>query len=923
MAQYGLDFYAQSKYGVDVRVEYSVEPFTATPVDAGAILLQWSASKEDNWTTLRLVRNSRGIPGDADDGDVLLESGHEGLVATYLDSDLVKGRFYYYSVFVAAPYPAWSAAMTYQPGDCVTYQSVTYICQTTHSGTVPGGAAHAWSLTSSTSNWVRAGLTASLSVGDHKYAERMYGLLPPAYRTAVEEITGSEDGITNQALLKFLKLPGFQFDVIKTELDNTTRVHNQDYTTITNTERAAASLGIESPLSDRPVLRRNRVNNSTLTNRKKGSEAGLKQLIRDMTGWDAEIDRTTNLMVDQDQSGIWHPVYQEWKAGVRYGSGEYVKYGGSVYRAKTSVKQVAAQSLLPPAAIQSQGKVTAQTDKIGARAFAGSFKNGDSFTLRFTLDTAATYDIAAIYTKSYDYSIWTTALDSVGVIHTFDGYFRTVSSTTVNLGRFQLAAGDHTFRFTSKGKNAASSGWQMGINSFTFTPIDTRLSPVPPAGQPDSALIWEPVVATPKDWALQSNTVTLDPSTWWLRKDGSSARMPPGMLGIQTGITPVAGSQYAGTALTFTAPGAAESYTLASISPAQTREWNATTTYRVGHLVTYAGRTWEATATVGNGQEPGKAKDYWRPSLVTASQVTPDASLVTSYGVPIPRVYAWTPERAYEPHDIVAYGRYRFEAVVSSRGVRPPGGPHDNRAWSFAGGDVEMVTASAYTRLATGAKLDLAACEIAWYDDASKLMANIDSSARSSSGVLYDRFDIDLDEVAATSIGASPNETWTTSGGRWSVNGGAAKAEGNVAANGTYATVMAARPAAIASDTTGTKPFTVSATFLSKPADPLAMQGIFFLCKDPTALASFYFAARDGLYRVYLSGGRYTADRLGAAYPEIKDGERLTVSYTGTKTIAIKKSTGNGYGVTDILRYSNPAATDMVGTYLGLVEIKR
>ncbi|MFJ2113943.1 hypothetical protein ACIOEX_18995, partial [Streptomyces sp. NPDC087850] len=482
MAQYGLDFYAQSKYGVDVRIEYSVEPFTAVPAGAGMILLKWSASKEDGWTTLRLVRNSRGVPGDADDGDVLLESPHEGLVATHLDTDLVHGRYYYYTVFVAAPYPAWSSAAIYQPGDCVTYSGVSYICQTAHSGTVPGGASSAWSVTTTTSDWVRAGNSASLSVGDHRYAERMYGLVPPAYRTAMEEITGLEEGITNQALFKYLKLPGFQFDVLKTELDNATRIRDQDYSTITHTERAADTLGLERPLSNRSVLRRNRVNNSTLTNRRKGSADGLKQLIRDMTGWDAEIDRTSNLMVDQDQSGIWHPAYQEWKAGVRYAAGEYVAYGGLLYRAKTSVKQVAAQSLLPPVAIQSQGKVTAQTDKIGARALAGSFKNGDSFSLKLTLDTAATYDIAAIYTQSYDYGIWTTALDSLGVIHTFDGYFRTVSSATVNLGRFQLSAGEHTLNFTAKGKNAASTGWQMAVNSFTFTPTDTRLSPVPPSG---------------------------------------------------------------------------------------------------------------------------------------------------------------------------------------------------------------------------------------------------------------------------------------------------------------------------------------------------------------------------------------------------------------------------------------------------------
>ncbi|MFE9412349.1 carbohydrate-binding protein [Streptomyces sp. NPDC006704] len=922
MAQYGLDFYALSRYGADVRVEYSVEPVTAVPTDSCTIQLTWSPSKEDNWVRLRLVRSPHGVPGDADDGDVLMESDHQGLVATYLDTNLVPGRYYYYAVYVSAPFLAWSSASTYQPGDCVTYNGVSYICQVTHNGVIPGGAASAWSVTTTATTWVRAGSAASMSVADHRYAERMYHLLPPAYRTAAEEITGLEEGISNQTLAKYLSLQGFEFDVMKTELDNMARLRDQQRSTITQTERAADTLGLERPLSNRAVLRRRRVDNSTLTNRRKGSEDGLRQLIRDMTGWDAEFNRTPNLLIDQDQSGIWHPVYQDWKAGIRYAAGEYVLYGGQIYRAKSAAKVISAPSLLPATAIQSQGQVMAQTDKIGSRVFAKDFRDGDSFTLTFTLDTTATYDVAALYTTSYDYSIMTTALDGQP-INTFDGYFRTVASATVNLGRLSLTAGQHTLTYTSRGKNAASGGWQMGVNTVTFTPIDSRSAPVAPAGQPDSNLFWEPVTSTPRDWSLQPNTVTLDPSTWWLRKDGAAARMPPGTLGIQSGMTPVSGSQYAGTSLTFTTPTAGESYTLSSISPAQTRAWDPTVTYRVGNLVTYTNRTWEATATAGSGQVPGKSKDVWRPSLVTAGQVTPDASLVTSYGVPIPRVYTWTPDRTYARHDVVAYGRYRFEAVTPSQGIRPPATPQDSAVWSFAGGDVEMLTASAHARLSNGTKIPNLACEIAWYDDSAALMANIDSSGRSSAGVLYDRFDVNRDDLKATSVGATDTETWTTTGGRWPVTGGAAHAEGSAAPGGTYLTTLLTRPSAISSDTTGSKPFTLSATFLSRPADPLAMQGIAFFITDPASLKVFTLAARDGLYRISLSGGLYQAVRMGAAWTEFQDGERLTVSYNGARTISVKKSTGSRYGVTEVLRFTNSSDTDMVGTYVGLAEIKR
>ncbi|MCC3766031.1 hypothetical protein [Streptomyces sp. UNOC14_S4] len=908
MAVYGLDFYSMSKYGIDIRIDYSVEPVTAVPTGPGMVHLQWSPSKEDAWTMLRLVRNPLGLPGDVSDGELLLETGHEGLVASYLDTNLTQGRPYYYSIFVAAPYPDWTPSTAYQPGDGVTYQGQNYVCQTNTTATP--GQSTAWSATTGTGTWVRAGNTAAIAVGNHRYAERLYRLTPRSYRTALEEITGYEDGITNRQLYAFFQILGLQLDVIKTELDNRIRIHDQRHTDLTQTERAAATLGVEPALSERPALRRNRVRNSTKANRAKGSMPGLRQVIRDMTGWNCRIEATLNLMVDQDQSGIWHPTHQEWKPGIRYAEGEYVRYGNNIYKAKGSSKTYQAAQLLPPAASSSQGTVRRQVYQ-GERAFAENFKLGDSFTLAFEVTTAGEYDLSAVYTTASDYSIWDTELDGTKIHTGFAGYSAYVMPAGVSLGRATLTAGTHHLRFVSTGKNDASGGYQMGVNSWTIVPTGTlRAADVPPQGHVDSGLFWSQE-DPPRDWALERNPVTLDPSTWWGFRDDTMARLPVGGLGTQTGMTPVPGASYAGTSLTFTAPDDQQSYTLSSVASAQIRPWDPRTDYVIGNLVAWQGTTWEAIATVGEGQEPGRSQAHWRPSLMTADRSNPDSSLVASYGVPLPRLYDWSPSTHYMPGDLVIYGRYHYEAVLPSTGERPSGGPRDSRSWSYAGANIETVTASAWTRYADGKALADIAVDLWWYDQDAAYMT---WSSRTTSSAVMDRFDADRDTLQGAATGSAPT-TWITGGGTWSVTDGITHAAPVKAADGTYLTYAIFEPQALAGAAPGTLPLNVSGTFMSRPSDPLARHGVVLSAKADMAV--FTLAARDGLYRYTLTAGKYAAVKLGG-YPEFKDGERITVCYEKDQMV-IKKSSGDGYQMADLLTVKNP---EMTGHHVGFAEIK-
>ncbi|WP_159048630.1 carbohydrate-binding protein [Streptomyces sp. NRRL F-4489] len=848
------------------------------------------------------------MPGDADDGTVLYETGHEGLVTTYLDTDLLPDRLYYYALYVSVPYPAWSAAASYRVGDCVTYNGTTYLCQRPTSGSAPSSASQDWRATTNTLEWVRAGAAAGLSVADHRYAQRMYSLLPPAYRTAPQEITTENSG-TNEDLTAFLTVLGQPLDTAKGRIDLATRLHDQHTTSSTYTERAADMLGLEQPLSARPQLRRARVENASRAARAKGTDAGLRQLIHDLTGWDCDIHTSPNLMADQDQSGMWHPALPSWSAGVRYAAGEYVTYGGRTFRARSSARRIPATSLLPPTTTQTQGTVVAETDKLGTRVLGRNLKNGDAFTLKLTVDTAATYDIALVYTTAPSYGIWTIAIDGE-TLRTIDGYARTQSTATATLGRRQLAAGDHAIRIAVSGANVASSGWQLGINTLSLTPTDQRLSPVPPAGHPDSGIFWEEVSAPPRDWGLETTPATLDPSTWWLRADDTAARTVPGTLGSQSGITPPDGphSQYATTALAATAPRAA-SYTLASIAPAQARPWDAATVYRVGHLVTYQGRTWEAVATASSGQAPGQAKDYWRPSLAT-DQGVPDPALVASAGVPLPRVSAWTPDRLYQPGEIVAHGRARYEAITANQGEQPANSGSDQGSWAFAGAATELITAAVHARYAGGTTISNLACEIGWYDSTGRPLPQLTATA-ATTAALRDPFDVDLNDLAGTSVGTSAQK-WTTRGGTWSVAAGILSTTPAPAPDGTYLTT------ALTPQPTG--PVSLAVTVLSRPTDPSALHGL--AVHATSNGGDFTIAARDGLYRIRKTDGGYQADQL-ATYPPLADGDRLILTYDGDRLIVVKKANNDDFNTTDLARYTYPSAPQTTGSYVGLAEIKR
>jgi hypothetical protein len=115
----------------------------------------------------------------------------------------------------------------------------------------------------------------------------------------------------------------------------------------------------------------------------------------------------------------------------------------------------------------------------GQLRFAGT-ASGQTFTVPFTVQSAGTWQLGAEMTLSSNYGYVRVDLDqstsdiNLGGTATtpFDGYSATVSGSYLDLGTQTLGAGPHTLTFTITGKNASSSGYELGLVYFTLSPTN-------------------------------------------------------------------------------------------------------------------------------------------------------------------------------------------------------------------------------------------------------------------------------------------------------------------------------------------------------------------------------------------------------------------------------------------------------------------
>lgn len=299
MATYGRDFYGFSKYGRAPRIEYGIEPFTAQPFDYLAIQVDWN-SPVGEWDEFRLLRNRSGPAADELDGDLLIDhirSSGQPTPTSFLDTGLVGGSWYYYTIYIKTA-----------------------------------------------GKWNRAGSTSSLSVRESgitrvlweripkyfRYIRRKGAAVTDSYHFDATVLNPESYDVVNHALRNFIRVLGWGADNLRnhqtTLLDayDHTRVHQREF------EWLAQQMGIEYS-DDVPMqTTRSHVANATKMAQIRGTVEGLEEVAGFSTGWGVDLSMSPNLFLSQDQAAFHHPHFDEWNPGVRYAAGQRVNFAGRI-----------------------------------------------------------------------------------------------------------------------------------------------------------------------------------------------------------------------------------------------------------------------------------------------------------------------------------------------------------------------------------------------------------------------------------------------------------------------------------------------------------------------------------------------------------------------------------------------------------------
>lgn len=81
------------------------------------------------------------------------------------------------------------------------------------------------------------------------------------------------------------------------------------------------------------------------------------------------------------------------------------------------------------------------------------------------------YEVRLTATTSFDYGIYQTAIDARPTGPPLDLFSETISHRDLSLGRFEMGSGQHKMTFTNKGRNAASKGYYLGLDTLILRPI--------------------------------------------------------------------------------------------------------------------------------------------------------------------------------------------------------------------------------------------------------------------------------------------------------------------------------------------------------------------------------------------------------------------------------------------------------------------
>jgi hypothetical protein len=286
MARYGINYYGLSTYGTETAVAYAANNFTATSgavndlgTQYGAITLNWN-SPSGNWSKIKLVRNSYGFPVNEVDGTQLdlknnnmFEAYKETDPTTFIDKNLAKNAFYYYSLFV--------------------FERVNY-------------------------KWLRAGNAIGLAVEDYGYADNLYNFLPEIYKIAnLNEVAGES---SNQTLYNFLSIFGFELSKYHTLTNLLINRHDTSKLNGLLLPSLLQQFGLQYEPEIGYQHARILARDAGQLYKSKGTVDGLREFLKAFTGWAVPtvasvpnptvngISVSKNLMLDYNDSSFEESV---------------------------------------------------------------------------------------------------------------------------------------------------------------------------------------------------------------------------------------------------------------------------------------------------------------------------------------------------------------------------------------------------------------------------------------------------------------------------------------------------------------------------------------------------------------------------------------------------------------------------------------
>jgi phage tail-like protein len=278
VAVYGANIYGTARFGLDpnlARPDFSVAPFVSTPLNYTTLHLTWRKPQSTQCTILQLVINSHNLPQDETDGLIIFNQP-VGQATSYTDVGPTPG-FNYYTMW------GWDAKNLV---------------------------------------WVRCTDLIALLPINWGYGNRMYELLPGAYRDQDFVLVDpynpwAVDGSDAQPpLQRYLAMLGFELDFIRTELESLTSVNDALNCSGALLPLLAFQVGLPNEPEIGMQQERQLIANAIHLYKLKGSPRGITEFASIMTSYPMAqiVHHGYNLMLTRDDSVMDSSIgtWQSW-----------------------------------------------------------------------------------------------------------------------------------------------------------------------------------------------------------------------------------------------------------------------------------------------------------------------------------------------------------------------------------------------------------------------------------------------------------------------------------------------------------------------------------------------------------------------------------------------------------------------------------